>query len=100
MNSTVIATNLSLTTPGRRKVNRIKVAVRCRPILARELNKIPPEESVLDVTEDQVIVALKKPFRFDQIFDAESTQDKIYEAVARSAVEQVAFFFYKTFNIY
>jgi len=91
LDSTVIANNLSLSTPkpGGVKDSRIKVAVRSRPFLPRELAKVPPEENVLDVTEDQVIVALKKPFRFDQIFGAESTQDQLYQAVVQSNVHQV-----------
>ena len=100
MDSTVIANNLSLSTPkpGGAKDSRIKVAVRSRPFLPRELAKVPPEENVLDVTEDQVIVALKKPFRFDQIFGAESTQDQLYQAVVQSNVHQVNIKYLHTIN--
>ena len=52
--------------------------------------KVPPEGSILDITEDQVIVALKKPFRFDKIFDENSSQEQVYHSLIRPMVDKVS----------
>ena len=51
----------------------------------------PPESSILDVMDDQVIVALKKTFRFDKIFDENSCQSNVYSNLVQPIVEKVSF---------
>jgi len=88
VNSTVVE-NLRTPLAAKKKSSNISVAVRSRPILQRELDKVPPEGSILDITEDQVIVALKKPFRFDKIFDENSSQEQVYHSLIRPMVDKV-----------
>lgn len=57
------------------KVDQIQVVVRARSVLPTDKgeNGFPPQ-NVVDITEGQVIVGLKKNFVFDNCFDGDSTQ--------------------------
>ena len=71
------------------KDSHINVAVRVRPILQHELDRTQPEVSVIDTTKDLVVVALTKSFRFDKIFDSDSTQEHVYSSFIEPLVDQV-----------
>ena len=69
---------------------KINIAVRCRPLLKKEVEKNPPENSLIDATEDQVVIATKGLiFRFDQVFADSCSQEMIYSSWVQSTVQQV-----------
>ena len=64
------------------------MAVRCRPLIKRELKQ--DEISVVDIKPDQVIVALTKTFRFDINLDTSVGQERVYSECVQPLVQKVS----------
>jgi hypothetical protein len=70
----------------------VKVAVRCRPISQRELNR--GSQCVISITDKTVHVAAldaqhpEKDFTFDYCYFTESTQEEVYNDIGRPVISQ------------
>jgi len=73
----------------------VKVVVRCRPFVEKETKM--GCKSIIEVDKKISQISITKPdetdivksFRFDEVFDENSTQQQIYDEVAFSLVESV-----------
>jgi hypothetical protein len=77
---------------GRKKSDRVKVAVRCRPLLASEqhgLGRIGPR-SCVHIQGNEVLLAKSRLFTFDHAFGPDQTQEEVYR-VCGAGMVQAAF---------
>ena len=79
-----------------RKMNRIDITVRARPIIPNDSNRtlsnenISLEDRAVDVNEPegQVIVALDKTFQFDNAFDGDASQASVYRSSVSPLIDK------------
>jgi hypothetical protein len=65
-------------------MHKVKVCVRCRPILRREAGK-----NHVELTQKNVLIRMNdtKEFGFDDVFDENSSQKYIFETTIKPLVE-------------
>ena len=65
-------------------MNKVKVCVRCRPMLPREVSK-----KHISLSDDKVVIRMNdvKEYGFDEVFNEEATQNFIFDQSVRSLVE-------------
>ena len=80
VDNTLVASSWAKT-PISKPSSKITVAVRARPVDDNH-------GRVVDIDQDQIIVALDKTFRFDTILDEGTSQCRLYESLVRPAVDQ------------
>jgi len=66
-------------TPSNKASTNMTVAIRTRP-------PVESSEKVVDIDQDQIIVALDKTFRFDQIFDENCSQSNLFDRLVAPIV--------------
>ncbi len=76
----------------RNKDERVHVHARCRPMLEREKESAgdsPPVFQAVTSTKCNVMknIGEVKPFTFDTVFDEHSTQDEVYDKVAKNIID-------------
>ena len=76
----------------------VKVALRCRPLLSREIARESPRPNtllVVDSSKSTVSIktdgaaALPRSFSFDHVFGEHASQEEVYQTVAHTAVLSV-----------
>ena len=80
VDNTLVASSWAKT-PISKPSSKITVAVRARPVDDNH-------GRVVDIDQDQIIVALDKTFRFDTILGEGTSQYRLYESLVRPAVDQ------------
>ena len=65
--------------------NRVKVAIRARPMISREL--MSHDRPCIEVASKQeVIIGGDRSFKFDRVFGESSRQEEVYEECVRDLV--------------
>jgi kinesin family protein 3/17 len=78
----------------------VKVIIRCRPLSDKEqkfkcpyivtVDKGMQQVSLNDPQEDSKDMLIAKTFRFDEVFDSQSTQQQVYDEAAFNIIEAAA----------
>lgn len=73
--------------PSERKAakNRVRVAIRVRPMISREL--LTHERSCVDYpTKGEIVIGGDRQYKFDRVFRESSTQEEVYEESVRELI--------------
>lgn len=79
------------TTEGSRKLSRPRVCVRIRPLLSREMKEpiVTKASSYNEVCTTDPFTGEKQIYEYDHVFDQHATQESVYHALGRPAVQCV-----------
>lgn len=65
--------------------NRVKVAIRVRPMIAREL--VTHERTCVDyLSKQEIVIGGDRQYKFDRVFRESSTQEEVYEESVRELI--------------
>jgi DNA repair exonuclease SbcCD ATPase subunit len=72
---------------GTRRTDRVRVAVRCRPMLSSEETTKGSGRSCVLVRDSSIILASSRVFSFDYAFGGDETQEDVYRRCAQGMVK-------------
>lgn len=65
--------------------NRVRVAIRVRPMIAREL--VTHDRTCVDyLSKNEIVIGGDRQYKFDRVFRETSTQDEVYEESVRELI--------------
>ena len=75
--------------PARPKVIPVRVALRCRPLIPKEIQEGCQVCLQFVPDEPQVILGTNKHFTYDYVFGPETPQDQVYDEAVKSLVDGI-----------